>query len=78
METSCCSIARPYPFVLVLDFMHPAFMNLCKVMFWVVEKNTINAQPLFLLADCSMNMFHTTMLSVVREIGIERGIQIKE
>ena len=64
MERNCSSIARPYPFVLVLDFMHPTFMNLCKVMFWVVEKNIINAQPLFLLADCSMNMFHTAMLSV--------------
>lgn len=48
-------------------------MNLCEVIFWVVEKNVISAQPLFLLADCIMKRFHTTMLSVVRDMGIERS-----
>ena len=65
-----------YPFVTVLDFIHPTFMNLCKVKVWVVEKNVI-VQPLFLLTDYSMNMFHNTILSVIREMGTEKGTQIK-
>lgn len=77
MERNYPSIAGPCPFVTVSDFSHSTFMNLCKVMVWVIEKNITRAQPLFLLADCSTNMFHNTMLSAVREMGIWKGTQIK-
>lgn len=46
-------------------------MNLYKVMAWVIKKK-INAQPLFLLVDCSMNMFHSTTLGAIREMGKQR------
>lgn len=71
VERNCSSIAGPCPFVSVLDFIHPTCMNLYKVvMVWLVEKKIINVQPLFLLVDCSRNMFYNTMLNALREMGI--------
>lgn len=43
----------------------------------MVEKKMVNTQLLFLLVGCSMNMLYNIMLSAVREMGIQRGSQMK-
>lgn len=44
------------------------------MMVWVVEKKIID---LFLLVGSSMNVFNSTVLSALREMGIQRDSQIK-
>lgn len=43
----------------------------------MVEKKMVNAQLLFLLVGCGRNMFYNPRLSAVREMGIQRGSQMK-